>query len=104
MECFDEPDAVRGIEDPVDHHRRRAETAERGAGEFRGDADIDRRPPPGDAQLRHITLGDLIEWRVPRHSLIGPDAWPASATRTLLGITERGGQHDDSNDYENVCA
>src|SRR5215210_3585010 len=104
MECFDEPDAVGGIEDSVDHHRRRAESAERGVGESRGDADIDRRPPPGDAQLRHVVLGDLIEWRVPRHSLIGANAWPASPTGALLGGTERGAQQDDSNYHANVCA
>src|SRR5262245_5007742 len=104
MERFDEPDAVGAIEDPFDHHRRRAETAERGVGESRGDADIDGRPPPGDAQLRHIVLGDLIEWRVPRDSLLAANAWPASPTRALLGSTEGGAQQDDSNDDANVCA
>src|SRR5262245_15811679 len=104
MECFDEPEAVGAVEDPVDHHRRCAETPECGVGEFRGDADIDRRPPPGDAQLGHIALGDLIEWRVPRDSLIAANAWPASPTGALLGGTEAGAQHDDPNDYANACA
>src|SRR5687767_6093820 len=104
MEGFDEPEAVGAVEDPVDHHRRRAETPERGVGESRGEADIDRRPPPGDAQLRHIALGDLIEWRVSRDSLIAANAWPASPTGALLGGTEGGAQQDDPNDYANVCA
>jgi hypothetical protein len=54
--------------------------------------------------LRHIVLGDLIEWRVPRDSLIAANAWPASPTRALPGGTEGGVQQDDSNDYANVCA
>src|SRR5687768_18392359 len=104
MGCFDQPETVWAIEDPVDHHRRRAKTAERRVGEFRGDADIDRRPPPGDAQLRHVVPVDLIEWRVPRDSLIAADAWPASPRCPLLGGAEGGAQHDDSNDDANVCA
>jgi hypothetical protein len=51
-----------------------------------------------------IVLGDLIEWRVPRDSLIGANAWPASPTGALLGGTEGGAQQDDSNDYANLCA
>jgi hypothetical protein len=54
--------------------------------------------------LRHIVLRDLIEWRVPRDSLIAANAWPASPTRALLGGTEGGAQQDDPNDYANVCA
>ena len=104
MECFDEPEAVGAVEDPVDHHWRRAETPERCIGESRGEADIDRRPPPGDAQLRHIVLGDLIEWRVPGDPLIAANAWPASPTGALLSGTKGGAQQDDSNDYANVCA
>jgi hypothetical protein len=53
--------------------------------------------------LRHIVLGDLIEWRVPRDSLIAANAWPASPRGALLGGAE-GAQQDDPNDYANVCA
>src|SRR5262245_29231659 len=102
MECFDEPHTVGRVEDAVDHDRRRAKSAEREVGEFRGEADVDCRPSPCDAQLRHIVLGDLIEWRVPRDALIAANARPASPTGTLLGGTE-GAEHDDSYDYANVC-
>jgi hypothetical protein len=54
--------------------------------------------------LRHIAFGDLIEWRVPRDSLIAANAWPAALTGALLGGTEGGDQQDDPNDYANVCA
>ena len=65
MKGFDQADAVRAVQHAAHHQRCRAEVARIGKlGILRGDARVNRGPPPGDAQPRNVCLVDLIERRV----------------------------------------
>src|SRR4029077_20423968 len=98
MKRLDQPDAIRTVEDAVDHQRRRAKVMREREGVRVGDqARIDGRAPPGDAKLRDVVLVDLVEGRILRASGIAAVPRPfATAGALLSGWGHGNGDHRET--------
>src|SRR6185503_10836563 len=84
-------DPVRGVQNTVDHERRR--TKVRGDSQLRiagRESGINGRTPPRDVKLRDVGLVDLIERRVLRAAGVAVVASPLTGFGAVLGGYDRG--------------
>src|SRR4030095_4682875 len=91
VECLGQTDAVRGVENTVDHQRCRTKIRWNSQlGIFGRERGIDCRTPPRDSQPGDVVLVDLVERCVFRATGVAVVTSPLTALCAVLGRQRRG--------------